>query len=193
MILQALKEYYDRKPDLPPFGFEEKEIAYIISLAPDGTPVSLVSTHEGEGKERRAKSYLAPLSKKRSTDISANLLWDNPEYVLGVALKDKKRSDSKTEEEIQHRLAQQHAAFIKRIHDLGEIEDEGLQAVKYFLQMKNKELLLSKYGDAWEDLLKSGANLSFKLSEDDCLVFERPAVKETIQKTFVKNAEFLVV
>ena len=32
MILQALKEYYDRKPDLPRAGFEMKEIPYVLVL-----------------------------------------------------------------------------------------------------------------------------------------------------------------
>ncbi|HDR15909.1 MAG TPA: hypothetical protein ENN79_10595, partial [Desulfobacteraceae bacterium] len=45
MILQALKEYYDRKADDPdsemaPPGFEWKEIPFILVLKADGTPVS---------------------------------------------------------------------------------------------------------------------------------------------------------
>ena len=40
MILQALCEYYDRKKaagsPLPPVGFEEKEIPFVIVLSPEG-------------------------------------------------------------------------------------------------------------------------------------------------------------
>src|SRR5450759_5791457 len=99
MILQALKEYYDRKSDLPRYGFENKEIAYVLSLTPDGIPVVLETTYEMVGNKRRAKPFLAPLSIKRAVGIISNLLWDNPEYALGVVLKDKKRSNKKTEED----------------------------------------------------------------------------------------------
>ena len=44
MILQALKEYYDRKPDLPRAGFEMKEIPYVLVLNADGIPVNLTDT-----------------------------------------------------------------------------------------------------------------------------------------------------
>jgi len=183
MILQALKEYYDRKPDLPRYGFEKKQIAYVLTLKSDGTPVTLEQTYEGEGRNRRAKSYLVPVSVKRAVGIVANLLWDNPEYALGVVLKDKKRSARKTEKDVARRVSDQHAAFRRRIDDLGVIADDGLQAVKLFLQKEkdDKEALLGSLGGDWNELLKEGANLSFKLNGDTDLVVERPAVKAAIQ------------
>jgi CRISPR-associated protein Csd1 len=48
MILQALKEYYDRKPALPRPGFELKEIPYVLILKRDGTPINLTETYEGK-------------------------------------------------------------------------------------------------------------------------------------------------
>lgn len=191
MILQALKEYYDRKPDLPRYGFENKEIAYVLSLTPDGIPVALETTYEMIGNKRRAKPFLAPLSVKRTVDIISNLLWDNPEYALGAVLKDKKRSDKKTEEDINRRVSEQHAAFKKRIDDLGIILDEGLQAVKLFLQRNDKAALLEKHGVAWNELLKEGSNLSFKLAGDDRLVFERPLVKAAIESAIQKPTDDL--
>ena len=46
MILQALKEYYDRKaadPDsgIAPLGWETKELPFLVTLLPDGSPVTL--------------------------------------------------------------------------------------------------------------------------------------------------------
>ncbi len=92
MILQALKEYYDRKvadPDsqIARPGFQWQEIPYVLTLKPDGTPVALESTVEGEGKNRRAKRFLLPQAVKRTSKIAANLLWDNPKYALGIVLK----------------------------------------------------------------------------------------------------------
>src|ERR1017187_8002198 len=95
MILQALKEYYDRKSvdpaaEMAPLGFEWKQIPFIIDLKADGSPVSLECTTEGEGYQRHAKRCLVPEGVKRGKDIAANLLWDNPEYALGIVLKSKK-------------------------------------------------------------------------------------------------------
>ena len=181
MILQALKEYYDRKPELPRYGFEGKEIAYILALTPDGAPMSLEPTYEGVGRNRRAHKYLVPLSVKRSVEIVSNLLWDNPEYVLGVVLKDKKRSVNNTDEGVRARVAKQHADFIKRVNALAAVPDEGLRAVILFLQREDKASLLQKFDPTWSELLREGANLSFKLIGDTCLVPERPEVKRAIQ------------
>jgi CRISPR-associated protein Csd1 len=172
MILQALKEYYDRKPDLPRQGFEEKEIPYILTLKKDGTPVNLYSTYEGEEKKKRAKKVLVPQAVKRSVGIVSNLLWDNPEYALGVVLRGK-----------PERVAQQHQAFKDRIASL-KLDDEGLNAVRAFMAKENKGDILRNMGSAWEELLKSGLNITFQLLGDKTPVLERPAVKKSIKQTF---------
>jgi len=183
MILQALKEYYDRKPDMPCYGFEKKEIAYVLTLKTDGTPVKLEPTYEGSGRNRRAHPYLVPATVKRSVGIAANLLWDNPEYAFGIPLKGKKRSTRKTQKDVEQRVSEQHAAFVKRIDDLGAIADDGLAAVRLFLQKSKdeKEALLGSLGRDWNDLAKEGANLTFQLDGDTQLVLERPAIKAAIQ------------
>jgi CRISPR-associated protein Csd1 len=172
MILQALKEYYDRKPDLPRPGFELKEIPFVLVLQPDGTPVALNETYEGTGKERRAKRFLIPQAVKRSVGIKANLLWDNPEYVLGVVLKGK-----------PDRVQEQHAAFQQRIEGLGLPNDLGLAAVRAFLAKPNKEELLAAFGTSWEELKKTGANLSFQLAGQPGLIVEQPSVQAAIAAT----------
>ena len=61
MILQALKEYYDRKASdsdsgIVPLGWERKEIPYIIVLDANGIPVNIVSNvYWGEKIENRGK------------------------------------------------------------------------------------------------------------------------------------------
>lgn len=169
MILQALKEYYDRRPDLPRSGFELKEIPFVLVLKTDGTPISLNETYEGTGKARRAKRFLLPQAVKRAVNIEANLLWDNPEYVLGVALKGK-----------PERVTKQHAAFLKRIRALGLPADRGVMAVSSFLAKPNKIDLMEAFGTSWEELKKTGANLSFQLAGQSGLVVEQPAVQAAI-------------
>ncbi len=165
MILHALKEYYDRKADLPRLGFERKAIAYVIVLNPDGTPCNIECTYEGESRRRRAKEHLVPQAIKRTSKDAANLLWDTPEYTLGIAFNAPPA-----------RVEKMHALFKKRIEDLTSVSDEGLQAVVSFLNRTDKLSLLEHFTSAWEALKNDGANVSFKLRADNSLVCERQAV-----------------
>lgn len=174
MILQALKEYYDRKAADPesrmaPAGFEWKEIPFVVVLDARGKPVSLNSTFQGTGKSKRAKSYLVPQAIKKTSGIASNLLWENTEYALGVSTKGN-----------PDRLAERHTEFKKRIDGIGDIPDPGLIAVKRFLAEPNKVQLLQSFGE-WPHLMESGANLSFQLAGEIGLVAESPAVKRVIQ------------
>lgn len=177
MILQALKEYYDRKAvdsdsQMAPPGFEWKEIPFIIVLKPDGMPVSLNQTYEGDGKKRRAKRFLVPQGVKKASGIASNLLWDNPEYVLGFVIKGK-----------PERVLKQHFAFKKRIDEFGDLADDGLSAVKKFLGKDNKEEMLQCFGKAWGQLVKEGGNITFGFAGDAGIVLERPHIKKAIIKS----------
>ncbi|MBI5526219.1 MAG: type I-C CRISPR-associated protein Cas8c/Csd1 [Deltaproteobacteria bacterium] len=180
MILQALKEYYDRKPDLPREGWELKEIPYVVVLRPDGETIGLECTYEGAGRERRARAFLVPQAVKRSSGIAANLLWDTLEYAIGVGQPGKKRSVKKSEENIRQRVAEMHAAFVKRLEDLGTIEDSGFHAIKKFLREPDKAKVLQTFGETWTQLLNEGGNLSFKLAGDSDLIVNRLAVRQAI-------------
>ena len=174
MILQALAEYYERKAadpkaEMATDGFEWKEMPFVLTLKPDGTPVSLNSTYEGEGRDRRAKRFLIPLAVKRTVAIKANLLWDNPEYALGIDLKGK-----------PDRVKKQHAAFIQRIDELGDIDDPGLLCVRHFLDSDDKAQMLEEFG-AWEELCESGGNISFALAGEKGLIAERSAIQDAIK------------
>jgi CRISPR-associated protein Csd1 len=182
MILQALKEYYDRKTNfqenehesqsmegseqIAPPGFEWKEISWVIILSPDGTPVSIEDTRVMKGKKLRAKAYLVPHSVKRTVGIKANLLWDSADYALGLDIKG--RPD---------RVIDQHKAFRDGIAALDGVEDEALLALKLFLDRSDKLSLLSDLGDFSED---KSASISFKLAGDTVTIAERPALKAAI-------------
>ena len=182
MILQALAEYYHRKAGLPAFGFEEKEIAFIIVLDNDGKPIDLYSTYEGQGKNRRAKKFLVPQSVKRASNIAANILWDNPEYALGTI------SGGKPQ-----RVLEQHEAFRTKISNLGDSSDPGLIAVRKFLSDPEKTALLESFGEPWKQLLEDGKNISFKLSGDTCIILERSEVKSLIEKQYSSHLKEQII
>ena len=172
MILQALTDYYRRKCDdpdpaqrLPAFGLEQKEIPFILEINAEGELLQLRDTRELQGKKKVARNYRVPMGVKRASNITANLLWDTLEYVLGVDTKGK-----------PERVAEQHAAFRARIAALPEAarQDAGIQAVNRFLD--RMDLAQLERQPAWSDALESNAVMSFRLQGDMDLVCQRPAV-----------------
>lgn len=178
MILQTLNDYYQRKcadPDprerLPDFGFEQKEIPFVLEIAFDGTPVQLVDTRTANDKKKLiARSYRVPQGAKRASNIAANLLWDTVEYALGVDTKGK-----------PERVIEQHAAFRQRLQQLpADVhEDEGVAAVNRFLDQVTVQQL--ETFAPWAQALESNALVSFKLHGDVELVCQRPAVVRAVQ------------
>lgn len=178
MILTALYEYYERKPDLPREGLERKEIAFLIALRPDGTFLHIDDTREGQGRQRRGRSYLVPQAVKKSVNIAANLLWGNIEYVLGLpdTKKLEERRKQGKEDSYRKRLADMHAAFRAAIEDLPDstTANRSVAAVKAFLAVGNLDAVQAS--PLWPEVAASGANLSFKLAGEELPACSVPAV-----------------
>ncbi len=188
MILQALKEYYDRKSadpasEIAPPGWEWKEIAYIIVLNADGEPVNVECTIEGSGKQKTTKRFLVPQSEKRAFGISAYLLWDTPEYTTGVYDESKYLKSKKTSQAIQERIALQHKAFVERVSKLGDVPDEGYLAVKRFLETPDKlQKLEALNNEHWTALKESGLFHAFRLAGTPGLVTDSPILRRAINE-----------
>lgn len=179
MILQALKDYYDRKsgdPDsgIARLGWERKKIHCIIVLDRNGNPVDIQSTVEGTGKTRKPKSFLVPQGVKRTSGINSNLLWDNPAYVIGIPTIKVEKTEA----------AKRHAAFRKKIDDLGVTDDPGIIAVRKFLAFSLEEKIrkLEKF-EYQENLRNDGINLSFKLAGESGLITESDTVRSLIENS----------
>ena len=175
MIIQALYQYYERRSSDPeahmaPPGFEWKEIPFIIEVDAQGNPIQIEDTREGEGKKKRARAFLVPQGMKRAVNITANLLWDNAAYVLGVATKGSPK-----------RVEEQRRAFIARIESLPipTKNDAGVEAVLNFLRQINAESL-SQWTE-WEEIVATVPNLTFRLRGDIDLVCQRSATVEAIR------------
>lgn len=173
MILQALYDYYQRKcaapnpaEHLPAYGFEEKEIPFVLEITADGKLVQLRDTRSMEGKKKVGRRYLVPQGVKRASGIAANLLWDNLEYVTGVDTRGK-----------PERVVEQHAAFRARINTLpaSAQADPGLQAVQRFLDTLDANLLALE--PAFAEAKEGNALVTFQLHGDEELVCQRHAVR----------------
>lgn len=168
MILQALKDYYDRKAADPeggiaPEGFEHKEIPFVLVLDRDGNLVQVEDTRQQVGKQTRAKRFLVPQGEKRTVGIKAYLLWDNAEYTLGLVTKGS-----------PEKVAERHRKFIERILALNINEDIGVSAVLKFLQSDPVAAINgSEYLAEIQDV---NPFMTFRLNEDQGLVCARKAV-----------------
>ena len=183
MILQALYEYYQRKPDLPREGFENKEIPFVIELNKNGSAVQIEDTRTPDGKKKRAKNYLIPQATKKSVNVAANILWGNAEYVLGLP-DEKKLADKKgkrKEGDYGDRLNEMHAAFVDAIRALPESvqADEGVRAVLRFFD-RTKPADLEQFSEAWKEIKTANPNMTFRLQGDLELVCQRPVVIEAL-------------
>lgn len=168
MILQALNDYYERKaadPDsgIAPEGFENKEIPFVLVLDTEGRLINIEDTRQTINKKLRAKSFLVPQGEKRSSGIKAYLLWDNLEYVLGIAVKGN-----------PERVLEQHKAFIERIKSLGLENDKGISAVLSFLSKETQGALDAS--EHAEEIKSSCPFMSFRLQTDTELICQREAV-----------------
>jgi len=172
MILQALVEYYQRllreDSGIAAEGFEQKEIPFLIVLDQHGQFISLQDTREGEGKKKRGRLFTVPKSVKRTRNPSANLLWDNPSYVLGYPEETSKK---------QHELFE--AAIVNRFPP--SRRDDGITAVLNFLQNNSFQPIYSH--PDWTEISEKGLNLAFKLNTDDGLVCQRSIVIDAITQT----------
>ena len=170
MILQALCDYYERKPDLPRLGFETKAIPFVIEINAAGQLVQIEDTRTLEGKKKIARNFLVPQGAKKTSGVSANLLWDNAEYVLGVTNAGK-----------PGRVLEQHAAFLAKLDAMAhKIDDAGLKAVRTFLQTHDK-VRLEAY-PLWPEILDANPVMTFRLNGDLELICQRAAIRAVLEK-----------
>jgi CRISPR-associated protein Csd1 len=146
----------------------------VVVLASDGRFLRLIPTG---GEDGRGRKFVVPAEVKKSVNIAANLLWDNPEYVFG-------RPRPGLTEKQAVKVPQRHKAFLARLRELPETArtDPGVAAVISFLESDDFAALRSAEG--WEKL-QGNPNLSFRLEGDDCLVCERPVVRAVLSQIAV--------
>lgn len=157
MILQALKEYYDRKAADPesgiaPLGWERKELPFLIAVDLKGHFVGIEDTRVLKGKKKIAKAFVVPQSVKRSSGIAPNLLWDNVEYISGNPSKDPSKKE---------RAVEAHISFKNRIREYSGINE--IDAVLKFLDSSD-ELERLRESSLWQEVFESGLFISFKIA-----------------------------
>ncbi|MDD3244177.1 MAG: type I-C CRISPR-associated protein Cas8c/Csd1 [Eubacteriales bacterium] len=183
MILQALTDYYEalaRRGEIAPEGWAFPKVSFALELAQDGRllrVVPLASIPEG-GKKPVPQTKLLPAAVKRTVGISANFLWDNSAYLLGI--------DGKGNPE----RAKECFAAAKALHLslLGETDDAFARAICAFFARWDPDSAAQDpvLTDTREDLLQGG-NLVFLF--DGRFPDENPALCQAWQTHYDRGGE----
>ena len=179
MILQALCDYYKRKPDLPRLGFESKAIPFVIEINATGQLVQIEDTRRLEGKKKIARNFVVPQGLKKSSGVAANLLWGNAEYVLGIC----NEGDSK-------KVKERHTAFQAKLDTVTAQTDAGLAAVRAFLRTPDSARL--EACPSWQEILITKPDMTFRLQGDLELICQRPAIREGLGNASANEITCLV-
>lgn len=179
MILQALFNYSNRmKDDLPPEGFEQKEIPFLIIINHNGEFIGLQDTRKPSGKKMIATKYRVPKEIGRSGTNAwqiSNLLWDHYGYVL-----EHPKSDADNDKEMAEK---QRRTFIDQVQTLVELfpEDPDLQAVRRFYTGEHYKKVFEH--PSWQDCKKiNGCNLSFQISGEMRIVCQNENVRAYVSR-----------
>ncbi|HRW13206.1 MAG TPA: type I-C CRISPR-associated protein Cas8c/Csd1 [Syntrophomonas sp.] len=179
MILQALKEYYDRKAanqEIARDGWIKGNIDFLISLDPEGNILNISDLREQKGKKLVPRMLELPnigkqALKHTNSGNDGNLLWDNASFVFGLGPKGDIRLQS----------------MIDAIDEwLGPCDDVGIAAVRKFLTNGladrshfDKVLNNSEYG---EILNQGNARITFQVPLTGFnLVIDSPAVSQALE------------
>ena len=169
MILQALYDYYQRKADDPesgiaPYGWEWKEIPFIVVIDKEGNFIDLKDTRESEGNRKRAKSFLVPKGEKRTVNIQPFLLWDNVEYALGANPRNRKDIDERFN------------AFRNCFRSYcSSIESPEVSALEKFLNNNPSKLIEknSNVNNKWNEAQENNSFVSFQLDGEVLTIPEK--------------------
>ena len=179
MILESLARYYRRlaaetdemgNPKVPPYGFSEEKIGWILVLDKEGRLKTVVPNLTAD-KKPQPKLMSVPRPEKRTSGIKPNFLWDKTAYVLGVET-NKNKAEAKekpftSSEKTFDAFKQYHLDLLQNS------EDEGLQALCRFLQNWPPAHFTAENLPA--EMLD--ANIAFSLEKPTALIHKREAAQ----------------
>ena len=192
MILASLARYYRRlaaetdemgTPKVPPYGFSEEKIGWILVLDKEGRLKTVVPNLTAD-KKPQPKLMSVPRPEKRTSGIKPNFLWDKTAYALGVeANKNKAEAKEKpftSSEKTFDAFKQYHLDLLQNS------DDEGLQALCRFLQNWQPAHFATENLPA--EMLD--ANIAFSLEKPTALIHKREAA-QTLWAGCLKSDEAL--
>lgn len=191
MILQALYDYYQRKAadldsNIAPRGFERKGIPFIIVIDKEGNFINLEDTRSGEGKQKRAKTFLVLKTKSRTgskASETANVFWDHWGYVLGQPKEETEKAIGDAEK--------QNSTFVGQVKQLSVKYPDNNQfaaVCKFYEHEESIQMLLQH--ENWKECYRiPGCNLSFRIAAEASIVAEHDDLSMEVEVKIELNSE----
>ena len=190
MILTSLARYYRRlaaendvagNPKVPPYGFSEEKIGWVLVLNSDGLLVDVVP-HLTDEKKPQPRLMSVPRPEKRTSGVKPNFLWDKTAYALGVEA----NKDKATAKEQPFRPSEKTFAAFRELHldVLKDTQDEGLLALRRFLERWQPEQFV--HPPCLPEMLD--ANVVFRLDGTRGYIHQREAA-QALWTNRLKNDE----
>lgn len=156
MILRALYDYYHRCGDLPAYGLELKEIAFLLVITREGR---FLRFEDRRIDKKSAQQFLVKKSVGRSSAPVANYLYDNSQYVFGYS--------DKGDLARMRKYFDTFRLLVERAYDLAP-DEKDLAALHAFYQQEPAEIVASMQMDPlWDEVCK---NLNKKYSTFSFLI-----------------------
>ena len=185
MILASLARYYRRlaaetdemgNPKVPPYGFSEEKIGWILMLDKEGRLKDVIP-HLSEDKKPQPKYMSVPkVGGSDSNSIKPKFLWGNSQYILGITAKETKDPSRTTR--CYNSFRSYHLGLLK------DSQDEGLLALRKFLETWQPDMFQNQ--PCKKEMLDT--NMVFKLSGTSGYIHQRKdALKLWIQE--IENEE----
>ena len=183
MILQALVDYYEQlaaQGRIAKPGWAKVKVSWALEIDENGQLLDVLPlrTPSSDGKKMLPREMELPTPVKRSSGVSANFLWDNSSYVLGL--------DSKGKEK---RAAECYAAA-SSLHQelLSGVESPAARAITAFFQTWDPMHAgdVTAFAEHREDLIK-GDNLCFFFRGTS--VADDPLIRRTWEKAYENTGD----
>lgn len=175
MILKALCDYYYNRPDLPKFGRELVEIAFIIVIDKNG---NFLRFEDRRINSTSAQKFLVTkkIANRTGTgEKEANYLYDNSTFVLGF-------SDSKNEDECIRNLE----SFKRKVAQIkNSINNDSINAVYNFYQKDRNSIHAQLEMDPLWNEIKRNLNkkysfFSFLIENESLIIAEQDELLDLI-------------
>ncbi|ALU98521.1 hypothetical protein WQO_34345 (plasmid) [Streptomyces globisporus C-1027] len=160
MLLQRLTEYGDRiADDLPAEFYREKQVHWVLDIAPDGLSAKLISRKVPGRQRDQVLSMAVPYVQRSGTKVPPYLLVDTAEFVLGVPKRAK--NGSVTEGDRAEALRRNDAYRALVLQWAREVMDEpaaraaeafftsGWQALSVPQEVEAKDTVALMVGTSW--------------------------------------------
>ena len=171
MILKALYDYYERSKDMPVYGREWKEIAFIIVIDKDGR---FLRFEDRRKDKKQAQKFLVKKHVGRTSAVAANCLYDNSGSVFGYSDKGNTNAQYLCFKEMINDIFQKHPKQpdIKAVHgfytqDISAVLNQMQQDPLWPEIIKNLNKKYSTFSFIVEGSTKIVAEIDELISDED--------------------------